>query len=56
MKDVKIKLVPTEDNLVDPLTKSLSQQKHYHHMERYGIWYRSDWPYRKWKIVNVYVL
>ena len=43
MKDVKIEWVPTEENLEDLLTKSLSMQNHNCYMEQYGIRYMSDW-------------
>ena len=41
--DVKIERVPTEDNIVDPLTKALPQQKHDGHAESLGIRYMGDW-------------
>ncbi|KAK8610013.1 hypothetical protein V6N13_026557 [Hibiscus sabdariffa] len=41
--DVEICKVHTDDNIVDPLTKPLSQQKHDRHTESLGIRYVSDW-------------
>ncbi|KAK8554392.1 hypothetical protein V6N12_031356 [Hibiscus sabdariffa] len=42
-EDVKIRKVHTDDNIADPLTKPLPQQKHDHHTESLGIRYVSDW-------------
>ena len=41
--DISIEKVLTEKNLIDPLTKVLSQQKHDRHMKDYGIRYKGDW-------------
>ena len=41
--DVKIECVPTEDNIADPLTKALPQQKHDGHVKSLGIRYIGDW-------------
>ncbi|KAG8489112.1 hypothetical protein CXB51_017138 [Gossypium anomalum] len=41
--DVEICRVPTDDNIVDPLTKPLTQQKHDRHTKSLGIRYISDW-------------
>ncbi|KAK8636447.1 hypothetical protein V6N13_124193 [Hibiscus sabdariffa] len=41
--DVEICKVHTDDNIDDPLTKPLSQQKHDRHTESLGIRYVSDW-------------
>ncbi|KAL4302153.1 hypothetical protein GQ457_10G012010 [Hibiscus cannabinus] len=41
--DVEICKVHTDDNIADPLTKPLAQQKHYRHTESLGIRYVSDW-------------
>ncbi|KAK8980508.1 hypothetical protein V6N11_081975 [Hibiscus sabdariffa] len=41
--DVEICKVHTDDNIVDPLTKPLTQQKHDRHTESLGIRYVSDW-------------
>ncbi|KAK8506813.1 hypothetical protein V6N12_000384 [Hibiscus sabdariffa] len=41
--DVKICKVHTDDNIADPLTKPLAQQKHGRHTESLGIRYVSDW-------------
>ncbi|KAK8713429.1 hypothetical protein V6N13_148647 [Hibiscus sabdariffa] len=41
--DVEICKVHTDDNIADPLTKPLAQQKHDHHTESLGIRYVSDW-------------
>ena len=41
--DVKIERVPTEDNIADPLTKALPQQKHDGHAESLDIRYMGDW-------------
>ncbi|KAK8705149.1 hypothetical protein V6N13_048757 [Hibiscus sabdariffa] len=43
--DVEICKVHTDDNIVDPLTKPLTQQKHDRHTESLGIRYVSDWSY-----------
>jgi hypothetical protein len=55
-KDVKIERVPTKKNLVDSHTEKPSQSKYYHQIERYDIWYMSDWLWCKWKIVSEYAL
>ncbi len=36
-EDVKIGRVPTEDNIVDPLTKVISQKKHDGHVLSFGL-------------------
>ena len=41
--DVKIERVLTEDNVANPLTKALSQQKHDGHAESLDIRYLGDW-------------
>ncbi|KAK8554341.1 hypothetical protein V6N12_031305 [Hibiscus sabdariffa] len=41
--DVEICKVHTNDNIDDPLTKPLAQQKHVRHTESLGIRYVSDW-------------
>ncbi|KAG8485641.1 hypothetical protein CXB51_018879 [Gossypium anomalum] len=41
--DVEIFRVPTDDNIADPLTKPLTQQKHDRHTKSLGIRYISDW-------------
>ncbi|KAK8684129.1 hypothetical protein V6N13_040161 [Hibiscus sabdariffa] len=41
--DVEICKVHTYDNIADPLTKPLAQQKHDRHTESLGIRYVSDW-------------
>ncbi|KAL4281328.1 hypothetical protein GQ457_03G021410 [Hibiscus cannabinus] len=41
--DVEICKVHTNDNIADPLTKPLVQQKHDHHTNSLGIRYVSDW-------------
>ncbi|KAK8656121.1 hypothetical protein V6N13_108680 [Hibiscus sabdariffa] len=41
--DLEICKVHTDDNIADPLTKPLSQQKHDRHTESLGIRYVSDW-------------
>ncbi|KAK8644737.1 hypothetical protein V6N13_124037 [Hibiscus sabdariffa] len=41
--DVEICKVQTDDNIDDPLTKPLAQQKHDRHTESLGIRYVSDW-------------
>ena len=38
--DIKIKWVPIEDNVADPLTKALPQQKHDSHVVSLDIRYR----------------
>ncbi|KAK8973763.1 hypothetical protein V6N11_061854 [Hibiscus sabdariffa] len=42
-RDLGICKVHTDDNIVDPLTKPLAQQKHDRHIESLGIRYVSDW-------------
>ncbi|EOY03323.1 Uncharacterized protein TCM_018230 [Theobroma cacao] len=41
--DINIERVSTEDNLADPLTKVLSQQKHDLDLEGFGIRYKGYW-------------
>ena len=41
--DVKICRVPTDDNVADPLTKPLTQQRHDRHTRSIGIRYMTDW-------------
>ena len=41
--DVKIYKVPTNDNVVDPLTKPLPQPKYDSHIRSMGIRYDVDW-------------
>ncbi|KAK8600824.1 hypothetical protein V6N12_050672 [Hibiscus sabdariffa] len=41
--DVEICKVNTDENIADPLTKPLAQQKHDRHTESVGIRYVSDW-------------
>ncbi|KAK8715138.1 hypothetical protein V6N13_042476 [Hibiscus sabdariffa] len=41
--DMEICKVHTDDNIVDPLTKPLAQQKNDSHTESLGIRYVSDW-------------
>ncbi|KAK9043585.1 hypothetical protein V6N11_071921 [Hibiscus sabdariffa] len=41
--DMEIYKVHTDDNIADPLTKPLAQQKHDRHTESLGIRYVSDW-------------
>ena len=41
--DVEIRKVHTDDNVADPLTKPLAQQKPDRHTESLGIRYVSDW-------------
>jgi len=41
--DVKICKVPTLDNVTDPLTKALAQQKHDGHTRSMGIGFMLDW-------------
>ncbi|KAK8538769.1 hypothetical protein V6N12_034477 [Hibiscus sabdariffa] len=43
--DVEICKVHTDDNIADPLTKPLAQQKHDRHTESLGIRYVGDWSY-----------
>ena len=42
-EDVKICRVPTDDNIADPLTKPLAQQKHDRHTRSMGIRYMNNW-------------
>jgi len=41
--DVKIEKIPTDQNLADPLTKPLSQQKFDFHVNAMGIKFENDW-------------
>ncbi|KAG8497202.1 hypothetical protein CXB51_008577 [Gossypium anomalum] len=41
--DVEICRVPTDENIADPLTKPVTQQKHDCHTKSLGIRYISDW-------------
>lgn len=41
--DISIQKIPTEENLSDPLTKVLTQQKHDRHMHAYGLRHVGDW-------------
>ena len=41
--DVKIKKIPTDQNIVDPLTKPLPQKKYESYVLAYGMRYKSDW-------------
>ena len=41
--DVKICKVSTDDNVADPLTKSLPQAKHDHHIRSIGLRYIAEW-------------
>ncbi|KAL2498010.1 Copia protein (Gag-int-pol protein) [Abeliophyllum distichum] len=41
--DIKIEQVPTDDNVADPLTKSLFQHKHNSHAKSISIRYMSNW-------------
>ncbi|KAG8497104.1 hypothetical protein CXB51_008305 [Gossypium anomalum] len=41
--DVEIYRVPTDNNIIDPLTKPLTQQKHDRHTKLLRIRYMSDW-------------
>ena len=43
MNDVKIEKVPTDKNIVDPLTKTLPQKKYESHVLAYGMKYNGDW-------------
>ena len=42
-RDVIIEKVPTDQNIVDPLTKPLPQKKFDSHVLAYGIGYKGDW-------------
>ncbi|KAF7832298.1 copia protein (gag-int-pol protein) [Senna tora] len=41
--DVKICKISTNDNIADPLSKHLVQQKHDSHTRSFGIRYMNDW-------------
>ena len=41
--DVKIERIPSDQNIVDPLTKPLPQKKYESHALAYGLRYKSDW-------------
>ena len=41
--DVKIEKIPTYQNIVDPLTKPLPQEKYESHVLAYGMRYKGDW-------------
>ena len=51
--DIHIYKVHTNDNVADPLTKALSQQKHESHTSSIGIRYMNDCLKCKWEIVSV---
>ena len=40
--EIIIERIPTEDNIIDPLTKPLSQQKLDRHVKAFGIRYIGD--------------
>ena len=40
---IKIEKVHTEENIVDPLTKPLSQKKHDSHVFSYGLKKKHNW-------------
>ena len=42
-----------DDNVTDPFTKVMLQQKHDGHVESLGIRYMGDWLQCKWEIVSV---
>ena len=42
-QDVKIERVPTDQNIVDPLTKALYQGRFDQHVNAMGIRYMGDW-------------
>ena len=42
-KEVIIEKIPKEDNLVDSLTKGLTQQKHDRHTREYGVQIHTSW-------------
>ena len=41
--DVKIEKIPTDQNIVDPLTKPLPQKKYESHVLAYGMRYKGNW-------------
>ena len=41
--DVKIEKIPTDHNIVDPLTKPLPQENYESHVLAYGMRYKGDW-------------
>ena len=44
--------VPIDDNVADPLTMVVAQNKFKHHLESMGIRYMGDWLLVKWEIVR----
>ena len=40
---IKIEKIPTDQNIVDPLTKFLPQEKYESHVLAYGMRYKGDW-------------
>ena len=40
--DVKIERIPTDQNIADPLTKTLPQKKYESHVLAYGMRYKGD--------------
>ena len=50
---MKIYRVPTDDNVVDPLTKPLPHVKHESHTRSMGMRYNINWAYSKWEIISI---
>ena len=42
-KQISVQKTPSADNVVDPLTKPITQQQLDHHLERMDIGYHGDW-------------
>ena len=42
-KEIVVEKIPTEDNVADPLTKALSQDKHEKHVKTMGLKVMHDW-------------
>ena len=41
--EVKIEKIPTDQNIVDPFTKPLPQEKYESYVIAYGMRYKGDW-------------
>ena len=53
-RDIMVSRVPSEDNIVDPLTKPLEKIKHDAHTRSIDIWYANELVYITWFVVWFY--